>query len=415
MRTILHSDLNNFYASVECLRRPELKDRPVVVVGEKAERHGVVLAKNEVAKGFGVRTGDVYWQARQKCGKDLVEIEADFSLYLSYSRRVRKIYEEYSDRVEAYGIDECWLDETKFGVLGSGEEIAEAIRSRVKRETGLTVSVGVSFNKIFAKLASDMKKPDAVTVITKDNYQTLVWGLPVSDLLYVGRATERKLKLLGIYTIGDLAKTSEELLLSKLGKWGGYLYAFANGRDESPVMKLDEKQAVKSIGNSLTVYRDLTDEDDVFSLLMLLSDSVASRMREAGLNKGRGIQVFFRSSSLTGYSKQTKLPRPTGDPTLIARTALSLFRAVFPKGEPLRSAAVTVTDFCVGAEQLDMFSDVGEEKKERLLKAVDRIRKKYSGLAIRTAIVLKDEKLSEKDIKGEHVIHPNSFFRGIER
>jgi len=190
MRTILHSDLNNFYASVECLRRPEIRDKPVVVIGAKDERHGVVLAKNAIAKRAGVKTGDVYWEARQKCGNALVEVKADFAEYIKVSKRVRKIYEEYTDRIEAFGIDECWLDVTgSLMLFGSGEEIANAIRERVKKEIGITVSVGVSWNKIFAKLGSDMKKPDAVTEITEENYREIVWSLSVEDLLYVGNAT----------------------------------------------------------------------------------------------------------------------------------------------------------------------------------------------------------------------------------
>lgn len=272
MRTILHSDLNNFYASVECLRRPEIREKPVVVVGSKEDRHGVVLAKNTVAKRAGVRTGDVYWQARQKCGETLVEVQADFARYLKVSKAVRGIYEDYTDRIEAYGIDECWLDVTaSLKLFGSGVGIAEAIRERVKREIGITVSVGVSWNKIFAKLASDMKKPDAVTEITQENYKEIVWRLPVEDLLYVGSATKQKLNRIGIRTIGQLARSDEELLVRMLGKWGSYLFAFANGSDTSPVSAVDEEENIKSIGNSLTVYRDLKNEEDVRMVIHLLA------------------------------------------------------------------------------------------------------------------------------------------------
>ena len=217
MRTILHSDLNNFYASVECLRNPEIREKPVIVVGSKEDRHGIVLAKNMIAKQAGVKTGDVYWEAKQKCGKNLVEVQADFVAYLQVSRAVRKIYEDYTDRIEAYGIDECWLDVTASGIFGSGDQIAETIRQRVKNELGLTVSIGVSWNKIFAKLGSDMKKPDAVTVITKENYKDKVWKLPVEELLYVGKATKRKLNRIGVMTIGDLARSSEKVLTGLLG------------------------------------------------------------------------------------------------------------------------------------------------------------------------------------------------------
>lgn len=294
MRTILHSDLNNFYASVECLRNPEIREKPVIVVGSKEDRHGIVLAKNMIAKQAGVKTGDVYWEAKQKCGKNLVEVQADFVAYLQVSRAVRKIYEDYTDRIEAYGIDECWLDVTASGIFGSGDQIAETIRQRVKNELGLTVSIGVSWNKIFAKLGSDMKKPDAVTVITKENYKDKVWKLPVEELLYVGKATKRKLNRIGVMTIGDLARSSEKVLTGLLGKWGEYLYAFANGEDQSQVVPVGEEENVKSIGNSLTVYRDLKDDEDVKMVIYLLADSIAARMRESGMNKARTVHIYAR-------------------------------------------------------------------------------------------------------------------------
>ena len=318
MRTILHSDLNNFYASVECLRNPEIRDKPVVVVGSKEDRHGIVLAKNMIAKRLGVKTGDVYWEAKQKCGNTLVEVPADFITYLNVSREVRSIYEDYTDRIEAYGIDECWLDVTKsVKAFGGGKEIAEIIRERIKQEIGLTVSIGVSWNKIFAKLGSDMKKPDAVTEITPDNYKQKVWTLPVEDLLYVGRATQKKLNRIGIKTIGQLAQTEEKILTDLLGKWGSYIHTFANGRDESPVLTVNEEEAIKSIGNSLTVYRDLENDDDVEK----------------------------------------------------------------------------------------------DEKQKRLDGAIDKLRAKYGNNIIQSAVVFKDPKLRDLDIKGEHVIHPYSFFK----
>lgn len=331
MRTILHSDLNNFYASVECLRNPEIRNFPVVVVGSKEDRHGIVLAKNMIAKKLGVKTGDVYWEAKQKCGETLVEVQADFSTYINVSREVRKIYEDYADRIEAYGIDECWLDvSSSLKLFGSGREIAETIRERIKKEIGLTVSIGVSWNKIFAKLGSDMKKPDAVTEITSDNYKQKVWTLPVEDLLYVGRATQQKLNRIGIKTIGDLAQAEEQTLVNLLGKWGYYLHTFANGKDESPVTKIGEEEAIKSIGNSLTVYRDLVDDDDVEPVIYLLADSISSRMREAGLNKALTVHVYARDNSLIGYQKQGKLTRPSGIMQDIAKTAFKLFKEAYP-------------------------------------------------------------------------------------
>lgn len=413
MRTILHSDLNNFYASVECLRNPEIRDKPVVVVGSKEDRHGIVLAKNMIAKQAGVKTGDIYWEARQKCGNTLVEVQADFAEYLKVSKEVRKIYEDYTDRIEAYGIDECWLDVTaSLNLFGNGVQIANTIRERVKKEIGITVSVGVSWNKIFAKLGSDMKKPDAVTEITEENYREVVWSLPVEDLLYVGHATKQKLNRIGVKTIGQLAQSDEGLLVRMLGKWGNYLHTFANGKDNSPVTTVDEEENIKSIGNSLTVYRDLKNEEDVRMVIHLLSDSVAARMREAGLTRARTVHLYARASDLSGYQKQVKLPRPCSNAIEISKKAFELFREVYPWQSYVRGLGVSVSDFCFGAEQLDLFGSLEKDEKQRRLDAaVDKLRQKYGNNVIQSAIVYKDPKIRDMDVKGEHIIHPYSFFK----
>lgn len=413
MRTILHCDLNNFYASVECLRNPEIRDKPVVVVGSKEDRHGIVLAKNMIAKRAGVKTGDVYWEAKQKCGNALVEVQADFGEYLKVSKAVRHVYECYTDRIESYGIDECWLDVTaSMRLFGSGMIIADTIRQRIKKEIGITISVGVSWNKIFAKLGSDMKKPDAVTEITPENYKDKVWTLPVEDLLYVGHATKLKLNRIGIRTIGQLAQTKEETLSAMLGKWGSYLHTFANGKDDSPVTTVGEEETIKSIGNSLTVYRDLENEEDVQMVIHLLADSVAARMRESGLTRARTVHISVRASDLSGYQKQGKLSHPCGNAVEIGKTAFRLFRAVYPWENYVRGVGVSVSDFVFGAEQLNFFGDVEkDEKQKRLDAAIDQIRARYGNKMIQSAIVLKDPKIRDLDIKGEHTIHPYSFFK----
>ncbi len=396
------------------MRRPEIRGKPVVVVGAKEERHGVVLAKNMIAKRAGVKTGDVYWEARQKCGNALVEVQADFSEYLKVSKKVRKIYEDYTDRVEAFGIDECWLDVThSLFLFGSGAEIANAVRERVKKEIGITVSVGVSWNKIFAKLGSDMKKPDAVTEITPENFRDTVWKLPAEELLYVGKATKEKLARLGVKTIGQLAQADETLLIKQLGKWGRYLHAFANGRDDSPVVTVDEEENIKSVGNSLTVYRDLKDDEDVRMVIHLLADSVGARMREAGLPRARTVHVSVRSSDLSEFRKQGKFPRPTRHALEISQKAFELFREMYPWNNYVRSVGVSVSDFSFGAEQLDLFGDFEKDEKQvRLDAAVDRLRRKYGNGIIQSAIVYKDPKIRALDVKGEHTIHPYSFFKG---
>lgn len=416
-RVILHSDLNNFYASVECLRRPEIRDKPVVVTGAKEDRHGVVLAKNQIAKAAGVKTGDVYWEARQKCGSSLVEIAADFPEYLRYSKKVRQIYEDYTDLIESFGIDECWLDVTASRKLfGSGEQIAETIRRRVKEELGLTVSVGVSYNKIFAKLGSDMKKPDAVTVITPENYRETVWKLPAADLLYVGAATKKRLYKLGINTIGDLAQANEELLVNRLGKRGATLRVFARGEDTSPVTKLGEEANIRSVGNSLTAYRDLETKEDVKAVLALLSDAVCSRLRKARLTC-RGVSVSARSKTLETYAKQGRLAHETSHAADVAKKAYELFSAAYSWQNAVRSIGVSAYDLNYGETQLDFFGALdGEkpltiEKKKRFDAAVDKLREKYGHAAIQSAIVLKDKRLGGADIAAEHTIHPVSFFK----
>lgn len=411
MRTILHSDLNNFYASVECRRRPELAGKPVIVCGSKEDRHGIVLAKNMLAKSCGVRTGDVIWEAKRKC-PGVVEIPADFPEYLRFSKKVRRIYERYTDRVEAFGIDECWLDVTEsLSLFGSGREIAEEIRNSVKSELGVTVSVGVSYNKIFAKLASDLKKPDAVTVISAENYREVVWPLPAEELLYVGKATKRKLNGVGIYTIGDIARAEESFLLRRLGKWGSYLWRFANGLDDTEVVRVGEEENVKSIGNSLTNYRDLENEEEVFTLIWLLADSVAMRLRESGLGRARTVHLWVRDAKLSDFGRQARLPRASRSGSEIGAFACKLFSESYPWREKVRGVGVSVSGFERGNEQLDLFSDFGkEEKSERLDETLDRIRKKYGNNIIQRAVIKKDKRLSELDVKGEHVVHPENFF-----
>lgn len=406
MRCILHSDLNNFYASCEILRRPELADVPIAVCGSLKDRHGVVLAKNMLAKSAGVKTGEALWQAKKKC-PGLIDVPADFPAYLRVSKAVRKIYERFTDKIEPFGIDECWLDVTESKYLfGDGAQIAERIRNTVKSECGVTVSVGVSWNKIFAKLASDMKKPDAVTVISPENYRETAWKLPASDLLYVGGATAKKLRFLGIETIGDLARADEGKLLQELGKWGKVLFEYANGRDASPVRQSGSEREIKSIGNSLTCYRDLSEEDEIYMLFLLLSDSVSSRLAESGLGRACTVKISVTDNDLNHFGKQGRTKNPTRNAKEIADCAIALFRALKTEGKPVRALGVAVSDFTT-AEQLDLFGNTEKEQKiDRADAAISGIRRKYGNRAIQRATVLQDERLSSLDIKGEHVVHP---------
>ncbi len=400
MRTILHSDLNNFYASVEALKHPEFKDKPLVVCGSVEDRHGIVLAKNQLAKQFDIKTGDVLWQAKQKC-KDLVCVLADHSSYEIMSKKVRKIYERFTDNIEPFGIDECWLDVTdSTKIFGSGEQIAHKIREAVKEELGLTVSIGVSFNKVFAKLGSDMKKPDAVTVIDINNFKQKVWPLSAKDLLFVGRSTYSKLNSIGVHTIGDIARLDPKILNKLLGVWGNTLHCYANGLDNSPVEK--NASQVKSISNSLTSYKDLTTFEEVKTLLLLLSESVASRLRESGLGKAMTVRVSITDNTLQTFSKQEKLLHPTNSAIDIVNLAYNLFEKVYKWHNPVRAAGVSICDFTHSEEQIYFDIDKDKhEKQERLDEVVDNIRKKYGNSSMQRARILQDKKFASTDIKGD--------------
>lgn len=279
-RVVLHSDMNNYYASIELLHHPELRGRPLVVGGDPEARHGIVLAKDQFAKKAGVKTGMALWQAKQIC-PEIVFVPPRMGLYLRFSRLVREIYADYTDMQEPFGLDECWLDVSQSGSYkGDGMTIAKEIRNRIKFELGITVSIGVSWNKIFAKLGSDYKKPDAITEISRENYRQIVWPLQVEDLLYVGRATQKKLNLYGIHTIGELARTDPELLHRWFGKMGYVLSVFANGEDQTPVSMEDYHAPIKSIGNSTTTPRDLTTDMDVKIIVYALAESVSARLCE---------------------------------------------------------------------------------------------------------------------------------------
>lgn len=296
-RTILHSDCNCFYVSVELLHHLELRGKPVAVGGDPEARHGIVLTADYTAKRYGVKTGMALWQAKQVC-PDITFLPPRMDLYLRFSRMAQEIYADYTDKREPYGIDESWLDVTDSATLkGDGFHIAQEISSRMKKELGITVSVGVSFNKIFAKLGSDYKKPDAITTMYEDEFQRKAWCLPVSDLLYVGNATNKKLYSMGIRTIGDLAKSDETLLVRKLGKMGSILWAFANGYDESPVKLENTSAPVKSVGNSTTTPRDMETDEDVRIVLYILAESVAARLRENGF-RCRTVEISVRDKEL---------------------------------------------------------------------------------------------------------------------
>ncbi len=408
-RVILHSDCNGFYASVECLHNPKIRSKPVAVSGNAENRHGIILAKNEIAKKYGVKTGEAIWQAKKKC-PELVTVPPHFDLYKRFSKMARRIYSDYTDRIEPFGLDEAWLDVTH-NTQKSGIEIAREINKRVKQELGITVSIGLSFNKIFAKFGSDYKKPDAITVISRDNYKSIVWNSPAEDLLYVGRATKKKLNDIGIYTIGDIANSDTKLLRLHLGKWGDLIYGFANGYDSSPVAHMDENSEVKSIGNSTTTPRDMKTYDDVKIVMYILCDSVCRRMREQGFMakivgisvRDNELNIFTRQCTLDDYSNLTKE---------ITAAALSLFKKSYKMQKPLRSIGISVTDFVHDNIPHQMSILRSEERllqNERLDKTIDTLKKRFGNYVLRPAVLLCDNELSGFNPKDDHTIHPVSY------
>ena len=410
-RIILHSDCNSFYASVECLHRPEIREKPVAVGGDVEQRHGIILAKNELAKRYQIKTGEALWQAKQKC-PELVIVPPRFELYQRFSRLCHEIYLDYTDQVEPFGLDECWLDVTAEGA--NGVNIAHEIRERIKYELGITVSIGVSYNKIFAKLGSDYKKPDAVTEISRDNYKEIAWPLPAGDLLYVGSATRRKLESYCKRTIGDLACTPEKTLKGWFGKWGSVLYAFSNGFDLTPVSRYDDREIVKSIGNSTTTPRDLVDNEDVKIILYVLADSVARRLREQGF-KGRTISISVRDNQLMSFTRQHTMANYTNITAEIAQAGMELFMQHYHWQRPVRSLGISISDLVSDSTplQMDLFGAGQEQlRREQLDTAVDRLKRRFGTKAVRPAVLLTSPELSAIDPKRDHTIHPVGLFRG---
>lgn len=406
-RQILHVDCNKFYASVECSLHPELRDKPVAVGGSEASRHGIILTKNEIAAAYGLTTGEPLWAARQKCPQ-LVVVPPDFPTYIRYSGKVRRILQDYTDRVEPFGLDEAWLDLT--GCAGDPVTTAHEIRGRIKEELGITVSIGVSFNKSFAKLGSDYKKPDAVTVFSRENFKDLVWPLPASELIYVGRATKRKLAERYIFTIGDIANADPAMLRALLGKWGGMLHAMANGLDNQPVIPTEQASTVQSVSNGITTPRDLTDDHEVKAVIYMLAESVGRRLREQHF-VGRTVEIHLRDNTLTTRSHQVSLDYYIQSTKDIASEAFALFQKQYNWGHPLRSVTVGISALepddtpC----QLDLMGSDGREKREKLDKTVDALKARFGDACVRRAVVLEEPELSGLSPYETHTVHPVGF------
>lgn len=384
-RVILHCDMNNFYASVELLSRPELADVPVAVCGDPEGRHGIILAKNQLAKACGVVTAETVWQAKKKC-PDLHFVKPHHDKYKEYSEKINRIYLQYTDMVEPFSIDESWLDVTASRRLfGTGREIADTIRQRVKSELGLTLSVGVSYNKIFAKMGSEYKKPDATTEITRNNFVDLLWGKPVGEMFFVGWATAEKLTKLNIRTIGDLAKANPKALEALLGKQGPLLHSYANGLDDSPVCLYNQREKIKSVGNGITFRRNLTGMDDILTALTGLSDTVASRLRKYQM-KCYGVKVDIKDPNFKTISRQKQLSAPTNLAGELKKAALEIISSSWRLSDPIRLLTLTAINLTdeTADEQISLFDAAGgdREKGESIERAMDEIRRKFGDSSI---------------------------------
>jgi len=410
-KSIIHADMNNCYASIEMLHHPKLRGHPIAVGGSVEERHGIILARNYEARPYGIKVGQALWQAKKLC-PDLIIVPPDYDKYIRYSRHFRKILSDYSPRVEPFGIDESWADITGCSAHGgNGGMIADEIRQRVKDELGVTVSVGVSYNKIFAKLGSDIKKPDATTIITESNYREVVWTLPASDLLGVGRSTSAKLTKYGIHTIGDIATCDVDIMERWFGKWGLYLHTYANGYDGTPVAKSGDECVIKSIGNSSTCPRDIENDEDAHIVFQNLAESVAERMREQGL-MAKTVQISLRDKDLAWFERQMPLPQPTHVSTELCAIAMKLMRNNWKWEKPLRSIGIRGTNLipkCVPRQTSMFYDEKRRVRAETIEYTIDTIRKRYGHFAIDRALLLLDDKLGKLNPKADHTIHPIGY------
>lgn len=391
-RVILHSDANAFYASVECALDPALQGKAVAVCGSAENRHGIVLAKSELAKRAGVKTGMANWQAKALC-RDLILVPPRHEIYAEYSRRLREIYLRYTDYVEPFGLDECWLDITARNE--SPRAIAEEIRKTVKEELRITVSVGISFNKVFAKLGSDLKKPDAVTEISRENFREKIWRLSCSELLYCGPATTQKCLKMGIKTIGDLAVFPRRVISSRLGKNGDMLWRFANGLDDSPVAHAEDSAQAKSVGHGITCVSDLENIEEAKGVIVALCQDIGQRLRAYGL-QAKGIQMTVRDSELTFHSWQKQLSAPTQCAADLAEAGAELVKERYRWERKIRALTVSA----IALERADapyqpsLFDDdTRRVKRQKVENALDGIRERFGQESIQPAVLLCDNKL----------------------
>lgn len=393
MRDILHIDMNNCYASIEIKLNPELKGKPIAVSGSTDERHGIILAKSQEAKKLGVKTGEAIWEAKIKC-PNLITVPPNYPEYLKHSLAAREIYYSYTNQVEPFGLDEAWLDITgSKGLFGSAEDIADEIRNRIKNELGITVSIGVSFNKTFAKLGSDMKKPDAITVIRKEDFKRKIWILNVEEMIGVGRATKKKLNKLNIFTLGDLAKSDKSTIKRVLGVNGLKLWIAANGLENEVVHDRDYKSPIKSVGNSSTCVQDLKNIDEVHRVFQVLALKVSKRLIEYGY-EANGISIYIRDEDLESVEFQEVFTYTTFSSIIFTEKAMGLFckYKFIKKIRALGLRAINLVE--AGKSQIDIYAiEENLEKKTNLDMTLYEIREKYGNESVNFASLKLENKL----------------------
>ncbi len=402
-RTILHCDCNSFYASVETLLDPTLADGPTAVCGDPESRHGIILAKNEKAKAFGVQTAETIWQARRKC-PDLRLVAPHRAEYVKYSRKCNELYLQYTDLVDPFGIDESFLDVTgSMHLFGTGEQIADELRRRMREEVGLTISVGVSFNRAFAKLGSDYKKPDGTTVFSRENYREKVWPMPVNTLLYVGKRATDRLARLGVHTIGELAACDPAFVHGIFGKMGDTLLRYARGEDDEPVRSFYEEREVKSVGNSMTFAHNLLGEDEYRMGLTALCDNVGRRLRSRGM-VCQTVQLGIRDPEFRNRSRQVTLERPTNSTRALIETSMALLHAHWQMDKPVRLLSVTAANLLPenqSCEQLSLFDAADamqrRDRQHKLDQTVDELRRRFGNQSVVFAHSVKKKEKSDEN------------------
>lgn len=386
---IFHIDVNNAFLSwtaVDMLKKGntlDIRTIPAIIGGDETKRHGVVLAKSNIAKQFGIKTGEPIYFARQKCS-NLKVYESDYQMYKKYSDELYKIFRDYSDKVERFSIDECFLDMTDF--IGKNEnpiKIAEEISNRIKKEKGYTVNIGIAQNKLLAKMASDFEKPDKIHTLWKEEIPTKMWPLKVSELLMVGKKSIPKLERMGIRTIGDLAKYNKEIIYKVFGKFGKVIWEYANGIDNSEVNYLQEKP--KGIGNSITLSQDCNNREELDKVLLKLTEQVTYRLRKEKM-LANVVNVQLKDSSFRAFSHQRKMTDSTSSTKIIYFEVKNLMDELYVERTKIRLVGVRVDNLIEEKDrQISLFVNKQNEKQEKIDTALDKLKDKFGYNSIKRA------------------------------